>query len=221
MLKSRALPDDFDTTRVLRSPFDSKPTSEAFPQRSYMASNTDPNSLKMALTGGLQRQNRDDYVISPLSSTSANANYFHSGTHRKDSEGFPQSGTRTAIPERVSELQRDNHGLPFTRSSSFSETCTQPPLFNTETHPSNGFSRTGAEPLAHPGIAYARRVVDYGAARPRSGMMVGYEHQRHLEGSVSPTESQDASMQHNGDTQGMDSTPLPFVRNLTLWNNRS
>ena len=28
MLKSRALPDDFDTTQVLRTPFDHKPTSE-------------------------------------------------------------------------------------------------------------------------------------------------------------------------------------------------
>lgn len=176
-------------------------------QRSYMASNTDPNSLKMLLTGGLQRPGDDDYVVSPLSSTSANGNYFPSSTPHKGSESFPQSGSRAVVPERISELQRDNHNLPFTRSSSFSEACTQAPLFPTEAHPSNSFSRSGAEPLTHPGIAYARRVMDYGAARPHGGMMVGYEHQRHLEGSVSPTESPDAPMQHNGDAQGMGSRP--------------
>ncbi|RJE27392.1 homeobox transcription factor [Aspergillus sclerotialis] len=211
MLKSRALPDGFDTTQVLRTPFDNKPTSEAFAQRSYMASNTDPNSLKMLLTGGLQRPSDDDYVVSPLSSTSANGNYFPSSTPHKGSESFPQSGSRVAVPERISELQRDNHNLPFTKSSSFSEACAQPPLFPTEAHPSNGFSRSGVEPLTHPGIAYARRVVDYGAARPRSGMMVGYEHQRHLEGSVSPTESPDASMEHNGDAQAAHSYQSPLA----------
>lgn len=188
MIKSRALPDDFDTTQVLRSPFDIKPASEAFaPQRSYITTNTDPNSLRM-----LPTPTDDDYVISPLSSTSTNGHYFPSVTPRKGLEGFPQSVSRTAMPERISELRRDNRdSLPFTRSSSFSESRTQPPLFSADAHTS-GFLQSGVDPLAHPGMAYARRVVDYGIPKPRSDMMVGYEHQRHLEGSISSTESHDA-----------------------------
>lgn len=200
MIKSRALPDDFDTTQVLRSPFDTKPASEAFaPQRKYMTSNTDPTSLRMLLT-----PTDDDYIISPLSSTSANGNYFPAAT-RKGPESLPQSVGRTAMPERISELRRDSRSsLPFTRSSSFSEPSTQPPLFSADAHPTNGFPRPGVEPLAHPGIGYSRRVVDYGLPRPRSGMMVGYEHQRHWEGSVSPTESQDMPIHNNREVTGMD-----------------
>lgn len=200
MIKSRALPDDFDTTRVLRSPFDTKPTSESFPPpRSYITSNADP-SFRM-----LPTPTDEDYVISPLSSTSANGHCFPSATPRKGLEGFPQSFGRTAMPERISELQRDNpDSLPFSRPSSFSESCTQPPLFNAAAHQTTGFLRSGADPLAHPGMAYARRVVDYGMPKPHGGMIVGYENQRHLEGSVSPTESQDAPVHHRGDAPSMN-----------------
>jgi hypothetical protein len=203
VLKSRALPDDFDTTQVLRSPFDGKPATEApfASPGNYVASNSDPRSLRMLLTDGLQRPSDDDYVISPLSSASTNGGPF-SATPREESGSLSQPGNDTTMPDRVSELQRDGRGsLPFIRSSSFSEACTQPPPFNRGFHPSHGFPRAGPEPLAHPGIEYARRAMDYGVGAPRSGMMVSYD-QRHMESSVSPTEPQGAPMQHS-DPQSM------------------
>lgn len=215
MLKSRALPDDFDTTQVLRSPFDGKPTSDAFASPgNYVPSNSDPNSLKMLLTDGLQRPNEDDYIISPLSSASTNGNHF-SNTPRKDSGSLSQPGNDN-MPERVSELQRNGRGsLPYIRSSSFSEACTHPQSFNTGFHPSHGYPKPG-EPLTHPGIEYARRAMDYGGAR--GGMMVGYEHQRHMEDSVSPTDSQGAPMQHNSDPC-MSSFPGNVYRNTNIMGN--
>lgn len=187
-MKSRALPDDFDTTQVLRSPFDHKSGSEmAFPPgRHYVGPNSDPNALKM-MTEGLQRPNDDDYVISPLSSASTtNGSHFSSITPRKNSSSVPHSANDAGVPERIPELQRNDRSFPFIRSSSFSEACAQPP-FNAPLAPSHGFPRPG-EQLAHPGIDYARRAMDYRLAGPR-GMMVGYD-QRHLDESVSPTDQE-------------------------------
>ncbi|KAL2836520.1 hypothetical protein BJY01DRAFT_221943 [Aspergillus pseudoustus] len=160
MLKSRALPDDFDTTQVLRTPFGSKTTSEA------------PGLL----TEGLPRLNDDDYVISPLSSASTSGPGFPSAD--RGFESYQNRGAAATVPDL-----RSNRGtFPFPRSSSFSESS-----FNTGLQYPGRFARPGAETMGHPGIPYPRRPMDYTLNRPTNGMMVGYNHHRPLEGSVSPT----------------------------------
>ncbi|GIK07874.1 hypothetical protein Aspvir_003544 [Aspergillus viridinutans] len=198
MLKSRALPDDFDTTQVLRTPFDNKTLSEtpvASP-RNYMATGTDSNSLKMLLTDGLQRINEDEYVVSPLSSSSTTGNCFPSAGPDRTPEQFSQHGLLGPRPAAtLPELQRNTRGtFPFPRSSSFSEVS-----FSTGLHLPGRFSRPGVEPLNHPGLPYARRPMDYGIPRPANGMVVGYDHSRPMEGSVSPTGQQEQPLPYNVD----------------------
>ncbi|PWY64764.1 homeobox transcription factor [Aspergillus heteromorphus CBS 117.55] len=175
ILKSRALPDDFDTTQVLRTPFDHKTSSEA----------------PMLLTDGLPRLNDDDYVISPLSSASTTGNF--SSAVDRHFENYPQAGMPArAGPAPLSDIHRNNRSaFPFPRSSSFSET------YNRGLHFPGQFSRPGVESLGHPSMAYARRPVDYGLNRPANGLVVGYDHQRAMEGSVSPTGPPDQPVQYN------------------------
>lgn len=198
MLKSRALPDDFDTTQVLRTPFDGK-TSEtpvASPlyacQLTEASLNTNRRS-QMLLTDGLQRMNEDDYVISPLSSTSTTGNGF-SATGERNLESYQGPGRRPpAAP--MQELQRNTRGpFPFPRSSSFSESS-----FNTGLHFPGRFSRPGELPH-HPSMSYARRPMDFGMNRPANGMIVGYDHHRPLEGSVSPTAPPEHSVPYHVDS---------------------
>ncbi|KAL3487742.1 hypothetical protein BJX62DRAFT_187267 [Aspergillus germanicus] len=160
MLKSRALPDDFDTTQVLRTPFGGKATSEA------------PGLL----TEGLPRLNDDDYVISPLSSASTSGPGFPPAD--RGFESYQNRGAAATVPDL-----RSNRGtFPFPRSSSFSESS-----FNTNLQYPGRFSRPGVEAMGHPGIPYPRRPMDYAMNRPANGIMVSYNHHRQLEGSVSPT----------------------------------
>ncbi|KAL3247166.1 hypothetical protein ABHI18_012498 [Aspergillus niger] len=197
ILKSRALPDDFDTTQVLRTPFDHKTPAEApvASPRTLLTRNPASNSFKMLLTDGLPRLNDDDYVISPLSSAST-TNGFSAAADRHF-ESYAQPGV---MPGRggpaLSDLHRHNRSaFPFPRSSSFSESS-----FNSGLNFPGRFSRPGVEPLSHPSMAYGRRPVDYALGRPANGMVVGYDHQRALEGSVSPTGPPDQSIHYNVDS---------------------
>ncbi|OJJ46375.1 hypothetical protein ASPZODRAFT_1956626 [Penicilliopsis zonata CBS 506.65] len=168
MLKSRALPDDFDTTKVLRTPFDHKSGADgsvSSPGNPMPASHD--TGLKMLLTDGLQGPHEDDYMISPLSAASAGGNYFPSGT-----------------PDGLSRAPRST--FPFPRSSSFSDAATQPPSFMHGLQ-LNRFSRTMTTPMAPSQMPYASNVMNYRLNQQPSSMIVGYENQQAVEGSVSPT----------------------------------
>ncbi|EAU37689.1 predicted protein [Aspergillus terreus NIH2624] len=185
MLKSRALPDDFDTTQVLRTPFDGKGPE-----------------APMLLTDGLPRLNDDDYVISPLSSASTTGNGFSAGADR-NLEGYAAGTVGRGPPGPMSTLQRNRNAFPFPRSSSFSE-----PSYNTGLHFPGRFSRPG-EPLAHPGLPYGRRPMDY---MSRPGMVVGYEQPRQMEGSVSPTGAPEQAMSYmDGHNQPVHSYQSPLT----------
>ncbi|KAL3460534.1 hypothetical protein BJX64DRAFT_182576 [Aspergillus heterothallicus] len=171
MLKSRALPDDFDTTQVLRTPFGSKATSEA------------PGLL----TEGLPRLNDDDYVISPLSSASTSGPGF--STTDRGFESYQNRGAAATVPD----LRSSRVAFPFPRSSSFSESS-----FNNTLQYPGRFARPGAETIGHPGVPYPRRPIDYAMNRPTNGIMVGYNHHRPLEGSVSPTGQSEQQMPSYG-----------------------
>ncbi|KAL4915192.1 hypothetical protein BDW62DRAFT_131608 [Aspergillus aurantiobrunneus] len=173
MLKSRALPDDFDTTQVLRTPFGSKGSSEA------------PGIL----TEGLPRLNDDDYVISPLSSASTSGPGYASASSERGFENYQNRGAAATVPD----LRSNRGAFSFSRSSSFSESS-----FNTGLQFPSRFSRPSAEAMGHPGIQY-RRPMDYVMNRPANGMMVGYNQSRTLEGSVSPTGQPEAQMPYGMD----------------------
>ncbi|KAL3475307.1 hypothetical protein BJX99DRAFT_230027 [Aspergillus californicus] len=170
MLKSRALPDDFDTTQVLRTPFGSKSSSEA------------PGLL----TEGLPRLNDDEYVISPLSSASTNGPGFPSASDR----GFEHYQNRSAAAT-VPDLRNHRSTFPFPRSSSFSESS-----FNTGLQFPGRFTRPG-ETVGHSGMSYPRRPMDYALNRSTNGMIVGYGQPRPLEGSVSPTGQPEQQIQYD------------------------
>lgn len=214
VLKSRALPDDFDTAQVLQSPFDGRPTPEApFAASSghNVASNSDPNSLRMVLTDGQQRPSGDEYLISPLSSVSTNGGPF-SATSGKDPRSHSQSGKDNTMAGSGSKPQRNGRTLlPFIRPNSFPEACTQPPSFTQGPHPGHGFPQAVAEPLAHSGVGYASRAVDDDSGGRRSGMMDGYDHQ-HMEEPASTADHPGAEIQRN-DAQGMLS-PSAIVRGI-------
>ncbi|KAL5333173.1 hypothetical protein BJX70DRAFT_77987 [Aspergillus crustosus] len=173
MLKSRALPDDFDTTQVLRTPFGSKGFSEGL------------------LTDGIPRLTDDDYVISPLSTASTNGPGFPSASSDRGFENYQNRAAAATVPD----LRSTRGTFPFPRSSSFSESS-----FNTGLQFPGRFSRLGIETVGHHGhgVAY-RRPMDYVMNRSASSMMVGYNQPRTLEGSVSPTGQPEQRMSYGLD----------------------
>ncbi|KAL2832409.1 hypothetical protein BDW59DRAFT_157240 [Aspergillus cavernicola] len=179
MLKSRALPDDFDTTQVLRTPFGSKASSEA------------PVESPGLLTDGLQRLTDDDYVISPLSSASTTGPGFPPASSDRGFEHYQNRGAAATVPD----LRNHRSTFPFPRSSSFSESS-----YNTGLQFPGRFSRPG-EAMGHPGIPYPRRPMDFAMNRSANGMMVSYSQPRAVEGSVSPTGQPEQQMSY-----GMDNT---------------
>lgn len=145
----------------------------------------------MLLTSGLQRQNEDEYVMSPLSAPSAGGNYL-SSTERQDSYSTPSLANRPAMPAGLADMQRSGRAYQFARSSSLSDAYPGLPQL-----PSR-FSSPSTESLGNPGMPYARRPMDYGIPRPPNGMVPGYDPNRSIEGSVSP------------DQQG---SPMPYAVN--------
>ncbi|CAI7662000.1 unnamed protein product [Penicillium glandicola] len=184
MLKSRALPDDFDTTKVLRTPFEGKQsgiTPVASPQ-GYAAPNPDFGSLRTLRTN-CYRPNEDEYLVSPLSSASTAGTYM-SSTGRN--ENFPQSNVmfRATASASMSDLHRTiRNDYPATRSSSLSDASAHPsPYAGYHVH-----NRFAGQPN-QPGLPYMRRPMEY--AIPRHPGMGPYDQHQSFEGSVSPTDTQ-------------------------------
>ncbi|KAJ5161456.1 hypothetical protein N7492_006848 [Penicillium capsulatum] len=212
VLKSRALPDDFDTTKVLRTPFECRSASQtpfASPQ-DYGLSNPDFVALRGLRTDGFHRANEDDYSVSPMTSASTAGPYISSaGQGRND--GLPPSGAifnRPAASVSMSDLHRTiRSDYPITRSSSLSDTTSQPPSF----HPSIPVSNRFASSSNQAGLAFARQAMGFGAHA--SGMVTPYEQHPSFEGSVSP-DSQDASIPYNMGSLG--SQPQGYQSHLAM-----
>lgn len=190
MLKSRALPDDFDTTKVLRTPFQSKSTGQtpvASPQ-DYGVPNPDFAALRALRTDCFPRPSEEDYLVSPLSSASTAGTYMSSaGQGRND--GLPQQSMmfgRPVASASMSDLHRTiRSDYAITRSSSVSDASSQPPSFHPGMQLHNRFAPTSNQP----GMPYGRQTMEYGVPRHPNGMMTGYDQSQSFEGSVSPTDS--------------------------------
>lgn len=206
MLKSRALPEDFDTTKVLRTPFEGKSNGQtpiASPQ-DYGFSNPDFTALRGLRADGFQRSSEDDYLVSPLGSTSAAGPYMSSaGQGRVDGLTYPgMMFNRPAASASMDDLHRTiraDHSL--TRPSSLSDASAHPPSFHSGLPISSRFAAT-------PNLSYARQPLDYGVSRQPAGM-VAYDQNSSLEGSGSPTDSQRAQMTYDLSNLGWFHHPIP------------
>lgn len=156
----------------------------------------------MLLTSGLQRS-EDEYAMSPLSAPSAGGSYFAStpGAERP-TDAYPTGPlANRPIATPVSDMQRSGRSpYPFPRSSSFSD------AYPGVSHLPSRFSSPSTESLGHPGMPY-RRPMDYGIPRPANGMIPGYDPNRPVEGSVSPTDQQEP-VRYGMDNQG---TLPPYI----------
>lgn len=183
MLKSRALPDDFDTTKVLRTPFEGKPGHTLASPHDFGGPNGDYTFRGMRPDGF--RSSEDEYLISPLSSGS----YISSAGQGR--EGLPHSNMMFGRPGASTPYN-------INRSSSLSDTSPQTNTFHAG-YPIPG--RFG--PSSGSGMPYARPQIDYGVARPASGMVPGYDQSQSFEGSVSPTDTQGAHMSYDMNSLGL------------------
>ncbi|KAJ5631624.1 uncharacterized protein N7484_011724 [Penicillium longicatenatum] len=205
VLKSRALPDDFDTTKVLRTPFESKstgPTPIASPH-DYGVPNPDFAALRTLRTDCFPRHNEDDYLVSPLSSASTAGTYMSSaGQGRNDGLSQPNiMFSRPAASTSMHDLHRTiRSDYSITRSNSLSDAPSQQPSFHAGYPLHNRF----AAPSNPPSMPYGRQTMDYGVPRS-SGMVTGYEQHQSFEGSVSPTDSQNAQITYDMGNLGTQS----------------
>jgi hypothetical protein len=200
MLKSRALPDDFDTTKVLRTPFEGKSTGVtpvASPQ-GYAAPNPDFGALRTLRTECFPRPNEEEYLVSPLSSASTAGTYMSSNAGRND--GLNQSNMmfRPAASASMNDLHRTiRNDYPVTRSSSLSDASAHPSPYAYQMP--NRFAGPQAN---QPGLPYMRRPMDYSMPR-HPGMAAPYDQHQTFEGSVSPTDSQGQPMTYDMHNLGM------------------
>ncbi|KAF3387001.1 hypothetical protein F1880_000078 [Penicillium rolfsii] len=222
MLNSRALPDDFDTTKVLRTPFESKstgPTPMASPH-DFGAPNPDFASLRALRTDCFPRPNEDDFLVSPLSSASTAGTYMSSAGR---SDGLPSSGMmfgRPAASASMSDLHRTiRNDHIITRSSSLSDASSHPPSFHHSMQMHNRFA-----PSSNPsGLPYVRQShLDYGVPRHPGGMVAApYDPQQPFEGSVSPTDSHGAPMAYEMANISWFPRPSSYLRTPLLTSHRN
>ncbi|KAJ5300644.1 uncharacterized protein N7443_005646 [Penicillium atrosanguineum] len=212
MLKSRALPDDFDTTKVLRTPFEQRSMGQtpiASPQ-DYGAPNPDFAALRGLRTDFAQRPTEDDYLVSPLSSASTAGTYMSSaGQGRND--GLPSQNMmygRPSASASMSDLHRTiRSDYSITRSSSMSEPSTQPPSYHHGMQPPTRYGAPG-----QPGLPYGQQP--YGVPQHHGRMMSTYDQHQPFEGSVSPTDSQGAQMPY--DMNNLGTQPQSYQSQLAM-----
>ncbi|KAJ5747988.1 uncharacterized protein N7511_009684 [Penicillium nucicola] len=198
MLKSRALPDDFDTTKVLRTPFEGKSTGVtpvASPQ-GYAAPNPDFGALRTLRTECFPRPNDEEYLVSPLSSASTAGTYMSSAGR---SDGLAQSNMmfRPAASASMNDLHRTiRTDYQATRSSSLSDASAHPSPYAYQMP-----NRFAGPQTNQPGLPYMRRPIEYSMPR-HPGMTTSYDQHQTFEGSVSPTDSQGAPMTYDMNNLG-------------------
>ena len=174
MMKSRALPDDFDMTQALHSPFGSVPQPFSTPlasPASYASSFPDGGIMRPLMIEGLRRQSEDDVTISPLSMNSAYGSFYTPPGSVPPSENLspisPVSERSTIMSNSISQNTSPRSTNPFIRSSSFSTTF-HPHSHIPRLQIHDRISRTRAESLASPlrsSMSYNGNALDYGTTQ--------------------------------------------------------
>jgi hypothetical protein len=188
MLKSRALPEDFDMAQVLYSPYGSQPPPGAplASPSSYFPSH-EAGALRPLVIDNIKRPSDDDYVTSPLSPGSAYGNCFGptgAGPTSNDSiSPVSTASDRAALFTSLSNSQASGQRTsnPFTRSSSFSASYPRahhPQIPRLQLH--DRVSRSRAESLGSPlrtSISYSGNPLDYGEGLSPTGMNIPFSGQ--------------------------------------------
>ena len=214
MLKSRALPDDFDMARVLHQPYGPRPGPGVHLQspRSHPASYGDGNVLKPLGFGGIKRENEEEYTISPASTTSY-GNYTPSPTSCAPSENMsaaPTSANQAAVSPALQAANHANTGS-YSRSHSFS--TSHPHAW----HSAPGFQsqRRGARPraeslntLLQTDMSYNGNSIPGGLSRSPHGMVFNYDGPPLLQSPVSQAGPATTSTSYGPTFHSMSSVSL-------------
>jgi hypothetical protein len=173
MLKSRALPEDFDITQALHSPYVGQqamgtPLGSPVTYLPY----GEAGVIRPLAHDGMRRQSEDESTNSPISMGSAYGNFFTPPGSAPTSENLsPISATSErghfgGIPHSQSTSPRYTN--PFVRSSSFS-TAYHPNPHIPRLHLQDRMVRNRAESLGSPlrsSMSYTGNALDYGGSQP-------------------------------------------------------
>jgi hypothetical protein len=199
MLKSRALPDDFDMTRVLHHPFSTRSATEMSfrSPRSYPAPYGTGEMLKPLAVNGIKRDGEDEYVPSPASTTSY-GNYTPSPTSCPPSENLSSTATnQTAIPTSKPTLHSVNHSNVSTLARSHSLSGRHPHSWQSISgiHSQDPGGRTRAESLGarhQTSMSYPGSTFHSALPRSSDGMVFNYENLPLLQDPIPPAESENS-----------------------------
>lgn len=211
VLKSRALPEDFDMAHALHSPYGGNHgmgTPLASPA-SYLPSYHEGVVMRPLMMEGLRRQSEDEITTSPISMSSAYGNFFTPPGSVASDNMSPISTTSEraqwgTLPSSQNTSPRS--GNPFTRSSSFSTAYHHPQLPRLQLH--DRVTRTRAESLGSPlrsSMSYTGSALNYSTSQT-TGPLVPNSDQRQIIESQSVPQPLQAPMAPYG--LGPQGTPI-------------
>jgi hypothetical protein len=207
MLKSRALPDDFDMAQALHSPYGSRPTSSSTTLTSpgpYFPAHTSGDPLAPLVIDNMETFGDDEYVTSPLSETSPYGTLFTSSHPGPEPDTSPIS-TRCDSATLFTPLPTPQASNPrnmnlFTRSSSLSSSYTlaaHPQIPRLQSH--EGRNRVQAGSLTstlRDRISYSGSAVDYGDAELPVGLNIFSGRSFHGPAPQMPVKAEEYGMVH-------------------------
>ena len=174
-MKSRALPDDFDMTHTLHSPFGSIPhhfANQVGSPGSYAPGFQEGGVSRLMTMDHLRRQSEDDGIISPLTMGPPFSNYYSPSSSVPASENIspisPMSERTNFTAHSMSLSSSPRRPNPFARSSSFSTTTYNPHPYIPRLPSHDRLQRARADSLASPlrsSMSHANTPLDYGNSR--------------------------------------------------------
>jgi hypothetical protein len=182
MLKSRALPEDFDMTQALHSPYGGQQaigTPLASPG-SYLPYG-EGGIVRPLMGEGIRRPSEDESTISPVSMGSAYGNYFTPPGSAPGSENLSPISTTSdrthfsTVPQCQTPSPRNTN--PFMRSSSFS-TAYHPNHHTSRLQMHDRMVRNRAESLASPlrsSMSYSGNALNYGENQHAAAVPPAYD----------------------------------------------
>lgn len=169
MLRSRALPEGFDTTQALHSPYEGYVSStEASANPSLYASlNRGSERIPISTEDSLGQVSQDEGMISPVSMTSSFGDYYTTPKSASATDNIPPNSPaseRSHIFSTLTTQGANPRNLnPFARSSSFPSTYT-PYLQNTRGSLQERVARSRTGSLASPlrsELSHETEIVGY------------------------------------------------------------
>ena len=176
MMKSRALPDDFDMTQALNSPFGTLPQPYSTPMASpssFASGFVETGTIRPLMIDSMRRQSEDDITMSPLSINSAYGGFYTPpGSVGASSQNIspavsPVSERPNLTSHGPAQMHNQRGATQYFRSSSFSTGSrapqhSHPYVPRLQVHDRAGRAR--AESLASPlrsSMSYSGNALDY------------------------------------------------------------